>query len=201
MKDGFEIKVKLNKTKMSKFHTNKILKIVVLENEIELERAVSIYGKLRWMSKEDKNLVPIRKHLKTLINEYEKLNWQNIEDITEKNIAESDEAERIVETENLFIQQRKDLIKRKLKSNGLKQQDLGKILGHRKNYMSELINGIRPFSKNNLIILNQLLGISWSKLIPPFIDDKTKEQINLTLTELNKPKLKFKYDGWKEVQV
>ena len=60
---------------------------------------------------------------------------------------------------SIYKKLKKELIKEKLKSVGLNQNDLAKILGHKKGYMSELINGLRPFSKEDIIVINRLFKI------------------------------------------
>jgi transcriptional regulator with XRE-family HTH domain len=84
-------------------------------------------------------------------------------------------------SENLFIQKRKKLIQKKLKESGLSQKDLAKILGHRPNYMSELINGVRPFSKNDVVAVHRLFEIDFKDLIPPFLKSEVKNHIRTTL--------------------
>ena len=90
-----------------------------------------------------------------------------------------------------FVQKRKRIIIEKLKENELYQQDLGKLLGHRKNYMSELINGIRPFSRDDLVIIHRILNIELKYLISPFIKFDTAKHINKVLTELNRKRMKL----------
>ena len=76
--------------------------------------------------------------------------------------------------------------------SGLKQQELGKILGHRKNYMSELINGVRPFSRDDFVIIHRLLAIELKDLIPTFIKPEMEQHIKLSLREIGKSKLKLR---------
>ncbi len=59
--------------------------------------------------------------------------WANEVDITDEQIKESDNAEKIINAESVFIQKRKELIKSKLKENEIAQKDLAKLLGHRQN--------------------------------------------------------------------
>ncbi|MCF6270105.1 MAG: helix-turn-helix transcriptional regulator [Melioribacteraceae bacterium] len=169
-----------------------ILKITEIKSELELERAISLYGKLRWMVKEDSSLKEKRDHLRKLISSFEDKNWSDLEKIREEQIEESDKAEELIFAEESFIQKRKSLIKNKLKSYGLKQQELGKILGHRKNYMSELINGVRPFSRDDLVIIHRLLAIELKDLIPTFIKPEIEQHIKMSLRELGKSKLKLR---------
>ncbi len=177
---------------MDKFEVDNILKLNELDSELEFERATTIYGKLRWMVKEDISLKPIRQHLKTLIMQYEKIHWNDESKISDEQITESDIAEKIVSSENKFIQNRKNLIRRELKELEISQQDLAKILGHRPNYMSELINGVRPFSRDDIVILHRLFGIEFKDLIPQFLKAEVTNHIKLALQELKNNRVKLK---------
>ena len=177
---------------MDRLEIDNILKIDELNNEIEFEKATAIHGRLRWMVKEDNSLEPIRLHLKNLIKKYEAKNWAKEDEITNEQIRESDLAEKIVSAENIFVSKRKELIKNKLKKNELTQKDLGKILGHRPNYMSELMNGVRPFSKDDIVVIHRLFNIEFKDLIPPFLKKEITNHIKSTLGELNRPKMKLK---------
>ncbi len=177
---------------MERLEIDNILKIDELNNELEFEKATSIYGRLRWMVKEDRSLEPVKQHLKLLIRKYEDSHWGKEEKINDEQIKESDFAEKIIHSENEFIQKRKELIKNKLKENGITQQDLAKILGHRPNYMSELMNGVRPFSRDDIIVLHRLFNIDFKYLVPPFLKSEVTNHIKLTLNELKSKKSKLK---------
>lgn len=177
---------------MDKLEIDNILKLNELNSELEFERATSIYGKLRWMVKDDNSLKPIRQHLKSLITQYEESHWNDESGISDKQIAESDIAEKIVSSESKFIQKRKDKIRGKLKENGISQQDLAKILGHRPNYMSELINGLRPFSRDDIVVLHRLFEIEFKDLVPPFLKAEVTNHIKQTIRALKNKKIKIK---------
>ncbi len=177
--------------KMDKFSIQNIQKINVLTSELEYEKATSLYLKLRVLVKEDKSYEPIRKHLRGLIKDYEQIKWADEGNITDHQIKESDLAEAIVHAENEFYQKRKELIKAKLKDAGLTQNDLAKILEHRKGYMSELINGLRPFSKEDLIVINRLFKIKFEDLIPAFIQHEKASHIKKTLESLSHNKIRL----------
>lgn len=177
---------------MDRLEIDNILKLNELNSELEFERATAIFGKLRWMVEEDSLLEPIRQHLKSLIMQYEEIHWNDESEISDEQITESDIAEKIVNSENKFIQDRKSLIRGKLKGTGISQQDLAKILGHRPNYMSELINGVRPFSRDDIVVLHRLFGIEFKDLIPPFLKAEVTNHIKLTLKELKNDKVRLK---------
>lgn len=190
LKHGCVITEKLSK--MDRLEIDNILKINELNNEVEFEKATYIQGKLRWMAKEDNSLEPIRQHLLALIEKYESKHWENEAEITEEQIEESDNAEKLITAENIFIQKRKELIKSKLKENEISQKDLAKILGHRPNYMSELMNGIRPLSRDDIVVIHRLFGIDFKDLIPPFLKKDVTNHIKMTLREMKNKRVKLK---------
>lgn len=94
--------------------------------------------------------------------------------------------------ERLFIQRRKELIWKKLKNLNLTQQDFGKILDHpNKSYISELINGVSPFTLKDLIVINRLLKIDLTDLVPTFLPQSDRVKIRTTIKKLDNPKLKL----------
>lgn len=177
---------------MDRLEIDNILKIDELNSELEFEHATLIQGKLRWMVKDDSSLEPIRQHLISLIEKYESKNWSNESEISEKQVKESDIAEKIVSAESGFIQKRKEFIKEKLKENEITQKDLAKILGHRPNYMSELMNGVRPLSRDDIVVIHRLFEIEFKDLIPPFLKKEVTNHIRTTLGELRNKKVRLK---------
>ena len=146
------------------------------------------------MAKEDKTLVGVRKHVKSLIKDYEQAHWSDDASISENQIEESFEAEKLVAFSSEFGSARKEAIKKALKMHNLKQTDLAQILGHRDSYMSELINGVMPFSKEDVVIIHRLFKINFDKLIDPFIKMDTRDRIKAALVKLNRPQLKLKHE-------
>ena len=57
--------------------------------------------------------------------------------------------------------------------------------------MSELINGIRPFSRDDLVVIHRILNIELKDLISPFIKVDTAKHIRKVLIELNRKRLKL----------
>ncbi|MBX2843579.1 MAG: helix-turn-helix domain-containing protein [Flammeovirgaceae bacterium] len=174
---------------MERLAIHNIHKLEELNSELEFERASALYLKLRKMEKENEKYISIRKHLKKLISSFEKTHWEDDAQITDERIRESDLAESIVQAENEFYQKRKVLIKAKLKAANINQTDLAKILGHSKGYMSELINGLRPFSKEDAVVINRLFKIKLEDLIPTFIKPDRAIHIKKTLDALSKSKI------------
>jgi len=176
---------------MDRLSIQNLEKITSLRNEVEYEKASSLFLKLRVLEKEDGSYRPKRNRLRSLIKEYERQNWSSKDELSDTQITESDLAESLVQAENAFLNRRKELIRKKLKDVGLNQGDLGKILGHRKGYMSELMNGLKPFSKEDLVIINRLFKIKLEDLIPTFIQQDRAFQIQNTLKSLKSNQLKL----------
>ncbi|MCK9451545.1 MAG: helix-turn-helix domain-containing protein [Bacteroidales bacterium] len=183
-------------SKIDKLSIHNIQKVKLLSSELAYERAVSLYLKLRMLVKEDESYQPVRAHLRGLIKRYEQDNWTNESLVADNQVKESDPAESLVQAENEFYFTRKELIKEKLKENGLNQNDLAQILGHRKGYMSELINGLRPFSKEDIVVINRLLKIKLENLMPTFIKQDRAEHIKRTLNTLSNSKIKLSNEGF-----
>ncbi len=163
-----------------------------LDNEFDLQKALLLDRKLRLMVKEDTTLKPIHDKLFNLIQNYEKENWSDSDNICDEQFEEADIAEQRIGIEQRFLEQRKIAIKKKLKSYDMTQNDLGILLGHKKSYISELINGVSQFSLKDLVIIHRVLSVDLSILIPTYLQNETKEQIKSSIIKLNKPKLKFR---------
>ena len=166
-----------------------ILKKGYLTDELDLERALILDKKLRLLVKEFPEFIEDRKQLRQIIKAYEKIHWSSCSDISDAQIKESDDAEILVEQERKFSKIRKNMIQKKISKYKLSQQDLGILLGHNKSYMSELMNGINPFSNRDLIILHRLFDIKLEYLIPTFISQKDKWKLKESITKLNIPEL------------
>lgn len=176
----------------TQFDIQEFLEFGEIRNELDLERALIADRKLRVLAKETPRYKAIRNKLRNLIAAYENRNWSSGSRITKKKLKESGLAESIAEQERLFIEKRKDLIRSKLKNFGLSQQDFGAILGHRsKSYISELMNGVSPFSLKDLIVINRLLKIELTDLIPTFLPHTERIKIKTTIEKLENPKLKL----------
>lgn len=170
----------------------KLLRKDSISDELELEKALITERKLRLMAKENPALNKSRIKLRTMIKRYEKSKWSSTSIITDRQIQESDCAEFIAEQERQFLSDRKEAIKFKLSECGINQQELGVILGHSKSYISELINGVNPFSLKDLIIIHRLFHIKLEQLIPTTIPQEESGRIKSSILKLNKPKLKLK---------
>ncbi len=169
-----------------------IIEIKQLDSEYDLQKALMFDRKLRLLAKEDKSLVPIHIKLIDLIHKYEEKNWSDDKSITIAQVEEAEKAEELVEIERKFIQNRKEIIRLKLKSYDMTQQDLGILLDHNKSYMSELINGVTQFSLKDLIIIHRVLNIKLQKLIPTYLQNETRRRVKQSIKKLNKPKLRLR---------
>ena len=176
----------------TQFDIKKVLEVGKLESELEHERALVADRKLRVLCKENHRLKPLRKKLRDLIEKYENKNWLKTSVIDENKMYESDLAELIAEKERIFIQSRKELIKKQLKKNGLSQQELGILLGHSsKTYMSELMNGISPFTLNDLIVINRLLKIDLTNLVSTTLPQKQIIKIKKSIQKIGNETIKL----------
>lgn len=174
------------------FDINKVIKLGKIQNELDFERALIADRKLRILSKENPDYVPVRKKLRDLIEDWEIKHWSADLEIADEKISESELVGSIAETERQFIEKRKNLIRARLKSLDLSQQALGILLGHNsKSYISELLNGITPFSLRDLIVINRLLKIDLTDLIPAFLSHNERIRIKASLEKLENTKLKL----------
>jgi transcriptional regulator with XRE-family HTH domain len=169
----------------------KLLKKGSLVNELDFQRAMIIDRQLRLLVKEFPELAPDRKQLRALLKAYEDKHWIE-EAVTDKKVEESELASQFAEHERIFIEKRKNVIKSKLKELGLTQKELGTVLNHSSStYMSELINGINPFTLNDLIVIHHLLNIELEFLIPTILTRQVRSRVSKTIIKLNNPRLKM----------
>lgn len=174
----------------TEFDISDILANGVIRDELDFERALVADRKLRILVIENPELKEVRSNLRDLLSKYEDKHWGSSTTVSAEQIRESDLAELIAEKERQFIQRRKELIRSKLKASSLTQQDFGRILGHNsKSYMSELMNGLSPFSLKDLIVIHRLLKIDLTDLVPTILSQSEREKIIETLDQLNNPKL------------
>ena len=73
---------------------------------------------------------------------------------------------------------------------------MASILGHKsKTHLSELMNGIKPFTLKDLIIISRLLNIEISQLIPLFISKEDEIKVKKAVIKLDNPKIKLASDN------
>ena len=172
------------------FEIEKIVELGIINNELDYERALIADRKLRQLGKEDEHFKHLRKKLRNIIEKYENKEWSVVESIDDNKLLESEKAEKFAELERQFLETRKIEIRKKLKALELTQENLASILGHKsKTHMSELMNGIKPFTLRDLIIIHQLLKIEISTLIPVFLSKEEQTKINKVVEKLDKSKV------------
>jgi len=174
------------------FDIDKIIEKGAITNELDYDRALIADKRLRLLAKENMHFKKLRSKLRDIIEEYENREWNDVENIDENKIEESEKSEQVAELERLFIENRKQKIRTKIKELDLTQENLGLILGHRsKTHMSELMNGIKPFTLKDLIIINRLLKIEINFLIPKFLSQEDQTRVKQAVIKLDKPKIKL----------
>lgn len=177
------------------FDIEKIVESGLFSNELDYERALIADRKLRLLAKGNPHFKKLRSQLRDLIEKYEKSEWSDVEQIDEHKLLESEKSERIAESERVFLETRKQSIRKKLKEFDLTQENLASILGHKSNtHMSELMNGIKPFTLKDLIIINRVLKIEINVLIPLFLSKEDQTKVKLAVKKLDKPKVKLASD-------
>lgn len=175
----------------TQFDIEEVLAEGRISNELDYERALVADRRLRVLSKDNPKLKGLRDQLRELLEQYENSEWVN-STITAKKLYESDLAELIAEKERAFVQSRKALIKRQLKKLGLNQQQLGLLLGHTsKTYMSELMNGVSPFTLNDLVVMNRILNIKLTDLVPTTLSQAQRVRIKASIEKMGNDKVKL----------
>ena len=179
----------------TEFDIEAILKKGRLSNELDYERALVAERKLRLLAKEDAQFTTLRHQLRELLETYELGEWSDPASIDDRQLIQSEKAEFIADQERQFMETRKRTIRNRLKQLELTQENLGSILGHRsKTHMSELMNGIKPFTLKDLIIIHRLLKIEISILVPVFLSDSDQKRVKFAVDKLDKPKVKLAAD-------
>lgn len=185
-------KKRLHKIMKTHFDIEKIIEKGVITNELDYDRALVADRKLRLLAKENLHFKNLRSKLRDIIEKYEKSEWSDVEKIDDNKVLESDKSERLAELERLFLENRKQVIRKKLKELELTQENLALILGHKsKTHMSELMNGIKPFTLRDLIIINRVLKIEIAVLIPVFLSIEDQIRVKEAVVKLGKPKVKL----------
>lgn len=185
----------LHRLMKTHFDIEKIVEKGIITNELDYDRALIADRKLRLLAKESLHFKNLRTKLRDIIESFEISEWNDIDKIDDNKLSESAKTEHIAELERLFIENRKHAIRKKLKELDLTQENLALILGHKsKSHMSELMNGIKPFTLKDLIIINRLLKININVLIPVFLSKEDQIKIKEVVVKLNKPKVRLTSD-------
>ena len=188
-------KKRLYRLMKTDFDIEKLVEKRSITNELDYERALNADKRLRLLAKESAHFKKLRNSLRDIIEKYESTEWNDLDKIDDTKLLESKKSEQIAEVERLFIENRKQTIRKKLKELDLTQENLASILGHKsKTHMSELVNGIKPFTLKDLIIINRLLKIDLSVLIPAFLSNEDQKRVQDAVKKLDKPKVKLTND-------
>lgn len=162
----------------------KILDAGRIETELDHERILLADRHLMLQEEVQTNLGPTRKVISDLIVEFEARCWSDENLVTDAQMEESDAAEIQAEREYVFIRDRRKLILAKLQELSLKQKDLALLLNHSKSYTSELLNGIRPFSTNDLKLIHLLFEIPLQDLIITIPSQETLSRLETAIDKI-----------------
>ena len=171
---------------LTELDIRKLLEAGTIDSELEFQRASMADRSLRLLSEDDPSLKEIRKPLRQLLRDYEKIHWSNNDTITEEQIIESDAAEKIAFAELKFVIRRRELILDKLKELKLKQKDLATLLNHSQPYTSELLNGVRAFSTGDLILIHNMLKIDLQDLLITTLSAEAQQKVNTAIEQIAK---------------
>jgi transcriptional regulator with XRE-family HTH domain len=170
--------------KLNELDINGLITKGSISSELEFQRASMADRSLRLLSEKNPALNTIRKSLRQLIRDYETIHWSNADSVTEEQITESDAAQELAFAELNFVIRRHKLILKKLKEFNLKQKDLASLLSHSKSYTSELLNGVRPFSTGDLILIHKLLKIDLNHLLITSLSEEIIQKVNATIEQI-----------------
>lgn len=168
----------------------KLIAVGEIQNELEYQRAMVADRKLRLLAETSVHFKNIRSKLLCLLEAYEEKLWSDANAVNMDQVEQSDLAAAIAEKERIFFKNRKKAIQGKLKDFNLTQEELGHLLGHKsKTHMSELINGIKPFTLIDLVVISKVFSLNITSLIPQHLPFEKIGKINAAIDEINKPKL------------
>lgn len=167
-----------------------------IETELDLERVTLLERHLMLQEEQQPELRETIRILSDLTIEYETRKWSDRSLITDAQVEESDAAVIQAENEYVFIRQRRNLILAKLQELSLKQKDLALLLNHSKSYTSELLNGIRPFSTNDLKLIHLLFQIPLTDLIITIPSQETLNRLETAIDKISSlnPKAKLLHE-------
>lgn len=167
-----------------------------IENELDLERVTLAERHLMLQQEQQPELHETIRALSDMAIEYENRHWSDRSRISNAQIEESDAAEIQAEREYVFIRDRRNLIQAKLQELSLKQKDLALLLNHSKSYTSELLNGIRPFSTNDLKLIHLLFEIPLTDLIITIPSQETLGRLETAIGKISSmnPKAKLLHE-------
>ncbi|ACT95955.1 helix-turn-helix domain-containing protein [Dyadobacter fermentans] len=163
----------------------RILEAGRIKTELDLERISLADRELMHQEKTQPDLRATRKAISDMIVEYESRCWSDENLVTDAKMEESEAAEIQAEREYAFLWKRNMLIIAKLQALSLKQKDLALLLNHSKSYTSELLNGIRPFSTNDLKMIHLLFEIPLTDLIITIPSQETLNRLENAIEKIS----------------
>ena len=95
------------------FDIEKIVEKGVITNELDYDRALIADRKLRLLAKDNLHFKKLRSQLRDIIQKQEGLNWNDVDNMDDEKLKESENAENIAELERLFLEKRKLAIRKK----------------------------------------------------------------------------------------
>lgn len=170
---------------LSEPNIKRILDAGRIETELECEQIALAKRYLRLQEENQPDLGATIEALRNLVIEFEDRCWSDRSLITDAQVQESEAAEIQAEREYVFIRQRRKLILAKLQELSLKQKDLSLLLNHSKSYTSELLNGIRPFSTNDLKLIHLLFEIPLTDLIITIPSQDTLSRLETAIAKIS----------------
>ncbi|MGV3600967.1 MAG: helix-turn-helix domain-containing protein [Dyadobacter fermentans] len=162
----------------------RILESGRIENELDLERITLADRQLMLDEEHQPDLRATRKIIRDLMVTYEARHWSHEKLVTDAQMEESGAAVIQAEREYVFLWTRRKLILEKLEALSLKQKDLALLLNHSKSYTSELLNGIRPFSTNDLKLIHLLFEIPLTDLIITIPSQDTLSRLKTAIEKI-----------------
>jgi len=172
-------------TELGEPNIKRILDAGRIENELDHERIMLADRQLMHEEVVQPDLRTTRKAISDMIVEYEDRYWSDENQVTDAQMEESEAAEIQAEKEYAFLWQRRKLILAKLQELSLKQKDLALLLNHSKSYTSELLNGIRPFSTNDLKLIHLLFQIPLTDLIITIPSQETLSRLETAIDKIS----------------
>ncbi|SEI46041.1 hypothetical protein SAMN05216327_101741 [Dyadobacter sp. SG02] len=163
-----------------------------IDNELDLERVTLAERHLMLQEEQQPELREMRRTLSNLTIDYENRYWSDSSRVSDAQVQEHDAAEIQAEREYVFIRDRRKLILEKLQAFSLKQKDLALLLNHSKSYTSELLNGIRPFSTNDLKLIHLLFEIPLTDLIITIPSQGTLSRLETAIDKISSANPKAK---------
>lgn len=163
-----------------------------IETELDHERVLLADRHLMLQEETQPDLRPTRKAISDLIVEFEARCWSDENLVTDAQMEESEAAEIQAEREYVFLWKRNKLILSKLQELSLKQKDFALLLNHSKSYTSELLNGIRPFSTNDLKLIHLLFEIPLTDLIITIPSVETLSRLETAIAKISSSNPKAK---------